>query len=147
MTTDITIGKLKIKSFDEVLKYKLDCDYNMNHEETFCTTDFLEVEQCPDEKDGCSEKDTIFPNSAYRSGSSIAINDSFSSTIPEAWEIIRTIKSNDFQVTRLKSIQERINNAEYKGDDHFIKKRLQWIQFWTNRAIKLYGDEAVISLS
>lgn len=147
MTTDITIGKLKVKTFDEVLKEKLDNDYNMNYTETFCITDFLEVEQCPNEEDGCSDKDTIYPNSAYRSGSSIAINNSFRKTIPEVWEVIRTISSNDFQVTKLKPLQERINNAEYTGDDYYFKMRLHWIKFWTNKAIKLYGDEAVISLS
>ncbi len=147
MTTDITIGKLKRKSFDEVLRLKLENDYNMSYEDTFCITDFIEVEQCPDEEDGCSEEDTYCPNTAYRSGSSIAINDSFKQTIPEAWEIIRTIKSNDFQVTRLKPLQDRINKAEYNGDEHCIKMRLHWIKFWMNKAIKLYGDDAVISLS
>ena len=147
MTTDITIGRLKVRSFDEVLKEKLDNDYNMNYKDTFCVTEFLQVEQCPDEEDGCSEKDTYCPNSAYRSGSSIAINESFRKTIPGAWEIISTISSNDFQVTRLKPLQDRINNSEYTGEDHYIKMRLHWLKFWINKAIKLYGDDAVISLS
>jgi len=146
MTIDIEIGKLRVKSFKEVMKDKLD-QWTFTHKNTFNITDFLVVEQCPDEPDGCTEEDTIFPNSAYRSGSNTAISDFFKEVMPKIIREMKPIESNDFQISRINPFLEEINKLQYNGKVKQHKIRLHWFKFWCNKAVELYGDEAVVSFS
>jgi len=147
MTIDITIGKLKVKNFGEVMKEKLGCYYTFDYENVFRMTEFLEVEQCPDDIDGCTQEDTIYPNSSYRSGATTAMSEFFRESMPDLINKIRPKASNDLQVTRIKPFIDDINKLEYNGKEKMHKVRLNWLKFWCNRAVKLYGNEAVISFS
>jgi len=146
MTIDITIGKMKMKTLDEFFNnnYQL----NFTYKDVFSYTDLIDIEQCPDDIDGCTKKDTFAPNSAYRSGSITAISDFFRTVFPDDLnDLLRPIKSQDILYTKIKPLLDNINKVEYNGDDYYYKKRLQWFKFWCNRAVELYGDEAIICFS
>lgn len=147
MTIDIKIGKLKIKRFEDVIEEVLDQDNTYTNERKFYLTDFLDIKQCPDEEDGCSEKDTAYPNSAYRSGGISGMCEFFSLVIKELLREIKPDASNDYQYTRIKPHLEKINDLSYSGDIEQHKKRLHWLKFWCNRAVEQYGDEAAIRFS
>ena len=147
MTIDITIGKLRIKTVEEVIKNELKEIYKINNESRFRITDFVEIEQCPDEEDGCTEEDTIFPNSAYRSGSISGMCDFFRNVIPNLIRKIRIIETNDTQYTKIKPFLEEINRIQYDGNDLQHKRRLHWLKFWCNKSVELYSDDAVIMFS
>ena len=145
MTLDVTIGKLVIKTFDEVLEQKLDDEYTYNFKDTFSIIDFLSIDECPGEIDGCTNGDTMCPNRAYRSGS-LSFYRFFSDVMFELDDEIRHLKSNDRQYTLIKPYLERINAIEYTGLKlHEI--RLMWFKFWCNKAVELYNDNAVIMFS
>ena len=66
--------------------------------------------------------------------------------MPKLFDIFKPIKTNDIQITRLKGYLNEINNL--KGDGDFInERRLHWLKFWCNRAVELYGNDAVIKFS
>ena len=147
MTIDITIGKIKIKTLNNVIKEELDNYYTINSNNTFSLVNFLDIEQCPNENDGCTIDDTIYPNSAYRSGSICGMSDFFSDVMPDLIEKLRPIKSNDSQYTYIKPYIKEINKLQYNGDNKYNIKRLHWFKFWCNRAVELYGEKAVILFS
>lgn len=144
MTVDITIGKLKVKTFNEVMKKKLE-EWNFTYKNTFTITEFLEVEPCPPEDDSCTEEDTMYPNQPQRSGSIFAMEDFMRTVVgKDLDDYFRPIKSNDRQFTRIKPVIDDINKLEYTGEEKMHHTRLNWLKFWCNRAVELYGDDAVI---
>lgn len=146
MTIDITIGKMKIKTLDEF--FNNNYQWNFIYDDVFRYSDLIDIEQCPDDIDGCTKKDTFTPNSAYRSGSITAIGDFFRTVFPnDLNDSLRPIKSQDILYTKIKPLLDNINKVEYNGDDYYYKKRLQWFKFWCNRAVELYGDKAIICFS
>lgn len=144
MTIDITIGRLKFKSVGEVIKERLDEMYTVSNEETLSVSSFLDIEQCPDASDGCTQKDTISPNSAYRSGSITGMSNFFAEVMPVLIKRMRPICSNDSQFTKIKPFIDEINKLEYKGKTEQHKQRLHWFKFWCNKAVELYDEEAGI---
>ena len=147
MTVDITIGRLKVKTFDEVMKEKLE-EWNFTYKSTFEITEFLEVQPCPSENDGCSKEDTIYPNEPQRSGSISAMSDFMRNVVgKDLDDYFREMKSNDRQFARIKPVIDKINKLEYTGEEKMHHTRLKWLKFWCNRAVELYGDEAVIEFS
>ena len=149
MTTDITIGKLKFKTFDEILKEKLKKEDSFNYTDQVLLIDFIDIEQCPDEKDGCTKEDTIFPNSAYRSGSSIGIRDFYDKVegMSDLIEEMAPLKSNDTQYCKIKPFLKQIKKLKYSGESKQHQKRLHWFKFWCNRAVELYNENAGIMWS
>lgn len=149
MTIDITIGKLKFKTFDEVLKEKLKEEDNFNSTNQILLIDFINIEQCPDEKDSCSEEDTIFPNSAYRSGSSVGIHDFYNKVkgMRDLIEEMAPLNSNDTQYAKIKPFLKQINKLKYSGESKQHQKRLHWFKFWCNRAVELYNEKSGIMWS
>lgn len=147
MTIDITIGKLKIKSLNQFLSETLNENWTTTHKHTISAVELLEVEQCPDEPDGCTKEDTAWPNSAYRSGSIGGMWDFFDKVMPELIGMIKTVSTNDKQITKIKPFIIEINNLEYNGTEEQHRKRLHWFKFWCNRALELYGEEAVIEFT
>ena len=147
MTIDITIGKLKKLSFEEGLKEQLDNEYIYTYKSTFCVTDFLDIEQCPPEDDDCTEEDTMYPGEAYRSGSISGMTEFFEIVLPDLINDIRANRNNDRQYTLIEPFIEKINLLIYEGDVKQHNKRLHWLKFWCNRAVELYGEEAVILFS
>ncbi|MEK6881949.1 MAG: hypothetical protein AABY22_20190, partial [Nanoarchaeota archaeon] len=143
----VVVGKLKIKPFEKVLKEKLDAEWNYTYKDNFVITDFLQVEQWPNEEDGCTKEDTIHPNEAYRSGSTLGMIEFFDEVMPKLIKKLRPESSNDFQIAKIKPFLEEINNLKYDGDNKYHHKRLHWLKFWCNRAVELYGDDAVIAFS
>jgi hypothetical protein len=147
MTVDITIGKLKIKTFDEVMKEKLE-EWNFTHKSTFAITEFLEVEPCPSENDGCTEEDIIYSFESHRSGSIFAMNNFMRNVVgKDLDDYFREMKSNDRQFARIKPVIDEINKLKYTGEEKMHHIRLKWLKFWCNRAVELYGNEAVIEFS
>ena len=143
MTIDIKIGKLKIKTTEELVKERI----KDKSSDTIWLIEVVKVVECPEENDGCTSEDTIFPNRAYRSGSNTGISKFFNDVMPGLISKLRPIKSNDYQVSLIKPHIEEINNLVYKGNDEYHIKRLQWLKFWCNRAVELYDNEAAISFS
>ena len=147
MTIDITIGRVTFLSLREVLCNKLNEDYNINYKVNLRFTDFIDVEQCPDEPDGCSIEDTYCPNSAYRSGNIINLTNFFEEVMPELIKKIRPMRSNDEQITLIKPYLAEINDLKYKSDNLVKQRRLKWFKFWCNRAVELYGEDAAIKFT
>ena len=147
MTVDITIGKIKKKDMKEVLQETLENCFTVSHETKFSLIDFLDVEQCPNEEDGCTEEDTINPGESYRSVSIFAISEFMNLVLGDLEKQLRPISTNDPQISMIRPYIDEINNLEYNGDDLYHKRRLNWLKFWCNRALQLYGDEAGIMFS
>jgi len=146
MTIDIKIGRLIVRPFDKVMKEKLD-QLTFTYKDTLDMMDFLEIEECPKQKDGCSGEDTIFPNQAYRSGSISGMHEFFELVMPKLVKEIRPISSNDAQISKLKPFLPAINKLKYGGKVVLHKKRLQWLKFWSNKAVELYDEDAAIQFS
>jgi hypothetical protein len=145
MTIDVKIGKIKILSVEEVIKNQLNEHWIIRYKKPKITyTDFVEVCQCSNEKDGCSEKDTTTPNSAYRSG---AMGD-FGRFLKNIMPIIYENIDGDYCVIKISKYLKKINDIDDKKcKNEQDQKRLQWFKFWCNRAVELYGDDAVMSFS
>lgn len=147
MTIDITIGKIKTLTFDEFIKQQLD-EYNFTFKRTINVMDLLRIEQCPDEPDGCTSDDTSHPNEAYRSGSIFAISEFMREVLGDVLsDKLRPVHTNDPQITLLKPFINDINKIVYIGKEKMHHQRLHWLKFWCNRAIELYGNDAVIQFS
>ena len=146
MTTDITIGKLIIKTLDEVIRECVIEEFNFTPKYTFLLTDFLEVEECPSKDDGCTQEDTIFPGRAYRSMPNLGAINFFNDTFPELGKNIKPWGDNSKQITRIKPYIEIINKTQYTGE-LIHERRLHWLKFWCNEALELYGEQAAIEFS
>lgn len=144
MTIDITIGKIVFKSGEDIAAYLKSMEFFRYDQFDLC--ELFDVDQCPDEDDGCTQEDTIFPGTAYRSGSISAISEFFRKVAPELYDIFCPHKSNDMQVTRLHAHIEAVNELKPIGE-HYHDKRLHWLKFWCNKAVELYGKEAVIKFT
>jgi hypothetical protein len=144
MTIDITVGKIVFKCDEDIAEYLKSLNY-FRYDQIDLHKLFY-VEQCPDEDVGCTQDDTHFPGSAYRSGNSSAVSDFFCKVAPELYDILCPKKTNDMQVTRINLHIEAINALKPIGE-HCHDKRLHWLKFWCNKAVELYGKEAVIKFT
>ena len=117
----------------------------LNYKTTNSLINFLTVQQCPNENDGCTQEDTAHPNESYRSGSGAAISKFLDNS--GLYDVLFKLHSNDEQIYKLKSVIKEINEAKLLSTNFYDERRLHWLKFWSNKAIELYGDNAAISFS
>lgn len=144
MTIDITIGKIIAKKPKKSIIDRINELDHYSYKTTIELIDFVDIEQCPDEEDGCTENDTDWPKSAFRSGEIKALSEFFREVMPDLISEIRPIKSSDTQIARIQPYLDRVNGLKYNGDSKQHYMRLQWFKFWCNRAVELYGKDAGI---
>ena len=113
------------------------------------TYEFL-VEMEPETFDVCNPKWTDNPKSAFRScpcGSRIDVF--LIRNIPGIHEAVEKDKRN---IVPVSSIIDKINNLNpvapaSEGCPELYEDRVKWFQYWANKCIRLYGDEAKFSVS
>jgi hypothetical protein len=96
--------------------------------------------------DVCNPQYTLWEREAYRSGST-GFYEFFKYCVGALYYEIRSFpNSSDAEIIRLRPIIDKINNLPMP-DDLLDKDRMVWLKYWTNRAVSLYGNEAVIGFS
>jgi len=126
MTLDITIGKI--------------------------SKDGKSVEECPKaDHDITSPSLSHWPRESYRSGSTgfwdfwLHKNDVLNTVY---MELRKHPYTNDWDVVKLAPVADKIalvKESEFSEPDDI--DRLRWLQYWTKKAVELYGEEAGISFS
>lgn len=148
MTLDITIGKLVDK--ETWAKHTLHPDeYKYEYEE--CAR--VGVIECPESKTDVSKLQS-YPKRAYRSMS-----------YGNAYYLCEYLKprgldfSEQYTQMKLKTIIDKINNLKEPkfanksqtedalSQNELIAAQIRFIKYWSNIAIKLYGDDAGLELS
>lgn len=148
MTIRIEIGKLKILKFEDVIRKLFEDYYSVSYKQKLTAEMFMDIELCPSEIDGCTKDDTIYPNEPIRDGPTIDLYEWIHTVFDsELVECLYPNKTNDTQYTLIKPLIERINLVTYDGPTLMHKIRLKWFKFWCNKAVELYGDDAVIQWS
>ena len=110
---------------------------------------FFDVEECPDaDFDVCNPENTIYPRESYRSGSSGFWK--FWTDNPKLNEIYTRMREDksDIDISYLKLVLKDIQklkpeDATGEGDHD----RLKWLQYWSKKAVELYGSDAGIKFS
>jgi len=128
MTLDVTIGQLAIiKENNRAM---------------------LWVSACPSETVAiCDIEYTLWPNEAYRSGSS-EFRQFFREELGQMYNAMREHPdTNDIDIAYIEPFIERINDLPDECEDDANIDRMKWFKFWCNRAVELYGEDASIMFS
>ena len=110
------------------------------------------IEQCPDSDTNiCDPAFTRWPKESYRSGSNVSFWRFFmkNNDLKKIYlEMRKHPNSNDLDLASLKPFANKINKIkESDFSDDLDKDRLKWLKYWSNKAVKLYGEEAAIMFS
>jgi hypothetical protein len=136
VTLDVSIGKVITERDEETNK------------------PFLAVECCPDATYSIADPTyTLYPKGAYRSGST-TFWEFFLKDSKKLRKIYMSMRknpfTNDFDVAYLKPYSQQIQSLrikDFRENNKLTRDRLKWLQYWTKKAVELYGEEAGIMFS
>lgn len=133
MTLDVMIGRIQKR-------------YWWSQEKTVAMCPPLDYDLCNSGGlfDDHPEGSTAWPRESYRSGSS-CFRDFFMRRPLQGFYLSIYIHERDIHV--LAPYGEMIRSLQKGMFPRQDWDRLKWLQFWTKRAIELYGDKAGISFS
>lgn len=132
MTLDVTIGKVILSRCGDLYEIP-----------------YIDVESCPlADHDICSKDFTLWQRESYRSGST-DFRDFFHKCVGDFYEEYHGERgTDDADTVYLLPVIEQIRalkvNKLWKPAD---TDRMNWLKYWCERAVELYGAEAGIRFS